>query len=170
MSGTSDDDTANLIITLTANVVAAYVGKNNVLVTDLPTLITTVTESLGGSLIDYRNGKLNLASRVKPHTPKNASVRPLKPAVPIDQSITPEYLICLEDGKQVKMLKPYLRGYHRMSPEQYRKKWNLPKDYPMTAPEYSKRCSERAKKYDFGYHPGIARGRKKRIATEPEGI
>ena len=161
-----DDDAAKLIVTLTANVVAAFVGKNNIAVKDLPEVVDTVRGSLGGMLSDYRSGKFTLGKKSKPNTRKAKSEPIPKPAVPIDQSIMPEYLVCLEDGKQMKMLKSYLRSNYRMTPDEYRKKWNLPKDYPMTAPEYSKRCGERARKYDFGYHPGgNRRGRPRTRST-----
>lgn len=73
-----------------------------------------------------------------------------RPAVPIDQSVTPDYLICLEDGKQLKLLKRYLRAHYDMTPEQYRRKWGLPADYPMAAPNYSKARSRMARRSGLG--------------------
>jgi len=79
-----------------------------------------------------------------------AAAEPLKPAVSIKRSITPEFLVCLEDGKQFKSLKRHLRTQYRMTPDQYRAKWNLPADYPMVAPNYAAACSQLAKQMGLG--------------------
>lgn len=91
---------------------------------------------------------------------------PQLPAVSIKKSVTPDYIICLEDGQKVKMLRRHLKTRYNMSPEQYRAKWSLPSDYPMTAPNYAARRSELAKKIGLGRKQGVAptRGRRKKVA------
>jgi predicted transcriptional regulator len=84
-----------------------------------------------------------------------------KPAVPVEKSITPEYIVCLEDGKQLKMLKRYLRNTHGMTPEEYRKRWGLPADYPMVAPKYAEKRSKIAKSLGLGTAPRRKRAKKK---------
>jgi len=84
-----------------------------------------------------------------------------KPAVPVRRSVTPDYVVCLEDGKKLKMLKRYLRGSYNLTPEQYRAKWGLPADYPMVAPNYAKKRSEFAKKIGLGRSSATGK-RKKR--------
>lgn len=117
----------------TITIVAAYVGKNPVPNGDLPTIIKAVYESLQGL-----NGSGSDAATNQ------------KPAVPIKRSITPDHIICLEDGKKLKMLKRYLRTRYKMSPEDYRKKWGLPADYPIVAPNYAAQRSEFAKTIGLG--------------------
>lgn len=115
-----------------SKIVAAYVGNNTVASDDLPDLIRLVHDSLSavaGSEAD------------KPQ---------LKPAVPVAKSISDNFLICLEDGKKFKSLKRHLRTSYDMSPEEYRAKWNLPSDYPMVAPGYSRQRSKLAKKMGLG--------------------
>ncbi len=87
--------------------------------------------------------------------------RQQKPAVPVRRSVMPDYVVCLEDGKKLTMLKRYLRGTHNMTPEQYRAKWGLPADYPMVAPNYAKKRSDFAKKIGLGRAPASVK-RKKR--------
>ncbi len=106
-------------IQLTANIVCAYVSNNTVSSAEIPVLIGQVYSAL---------------MRVSKGAAGAAPAGPLKPAVPIKRSITPEYLVCLEDGKKFKSLKRHLRTQYRMTPDQYRAKWNLPADYPMVAP------------------------------------
>ena len=122
------------IIEMTADIVAAYVGANSVSAADLPALIQSVHRALtgvaGGSDV--------------------AEAAPREPAVPVKKSITPEYLICLEDGRKFKSLKRHLRTKYNMSPEDYRAKWGLAKDYPMVAPSYAKARSELAKQMGLG--------------------
>src|SRR5436305_15097417 len=84
-----------------------------------------------------------------------------KPAIPVKRSITPEYIVCLEDGKKLKMLKRYLRSNYKLSPEQYRAKWGLPADYPMVAPNYAAQRSEFAKKIGLGRTPPASKGRRR---------
>ncbi|WP_372393990.1 MucR family transcriptional regulator (plasmid) [Azospirillum sp. HJ39] len=118
---------------MTAKVVAAYVGRNQVPIDQLPNLIDTVHKALRDA------GKKREAI---PDT--------LVPAVPIRKSVMPDYLVCLEDGKKMKMLKRHLRTVYNLSPEEYRAKWGLPPDYPMVAPNYASARSEMAKKIGLG--------------------
>ncbi|OYD85289.1 MucR family transcriptional regulator [Azospirillum brasilense] len=119
---------------LTAKVVAAYVGNNTVPVADLPALILNVQAAFNG-LAEEKTA------------PAKAE---LVPAVPIKKSVTPEYIVCLEDGKKLKMLKRHLKTVYDMSPDDYRAKWNLPAEYPMVAPNYAKARSEMATKLGLG--------------------
>ena len=122
------------VLRMVADIVSAYVGFNAVEPTQLPDLIRTVHAALAGS-----------------EAPVPAPVEAgQKPAVPVRRSITPDYLICLEDGRKLKMLKRYLRTKYSMTPEQYRAKWGLSADYPMVAPNYSTQRSSFAKKIGLG--------------------
>ena len=123
-------------IELTAQIVAAYVSRNVIQVADLPNLITTVRQSL--------------ANLGQPQEQAEVAAEPLKPAVSIKKSVTPEYIICLEDGKKLKMLKRHLASSYGMTPDEYRAKWNLPADYPMVAPNYAKQRSDLALKLGLG--------------------
>ena len=122
------------IVELTADIVAAYVGNNAVPSSDLPSLINDVHRALAGAVSGVGD---------KPAVDA-------KPAVPVRRSVTPEYIVCLEDGKKFKSLKRHLRTHYNLTPEQYREKWNLPVDYPMVAPEYAKARSALAKKMGLG--------------------
>ena len=122
------------IVELTADIVAAYVGNNAVPSSDLPSLINDVHRALAGAVAGLND---------KPAVDA-------KPAVPVRRSVTPEYIVCLEDGKKFKSLKRHLRTHYNLTPEQYREKWNLPVDYPMVAPEYAKARSALAKKMGLG--------------------
>jgi predicted transcriptional regulator len=122
------------VLQMTTQVVAAYVGHNSVVEAQIPEVIKSVYASLAGL-----NGHTELAAKAKQ-----------KPAVPIKKSITPDYLICLEDGKKLKMLKRHLRTAYGLSPEDYRAKWGLGSDYPMVAPNYAKQRSAFAKKIGLG--------------------
>jgi predicted transcriptional regulator len=129
----------DLLIDLTADIVAAYVGHNSVSATDLPHLIAETHRALttlGGP-------------------PAAPAVEPQLPAVPVKRSITPDHLISLEDGKPYRTLKRHLTRMG-LSPERYREKWGLPKDYPMTAPNYSAQRSEMAKSLGLGRKPAAA--------------
>ena len=121
-------------IELAADIVSAYVSKNSVTVGDLPNLINDVH----AALMRVSNG----AAEVPAEAPK--------PAIPIKKSITPEYILCLEDGKKFKSLKRHLRTQYDMTPEQYREKWGLPADYPMVAPNYAQARSQLAKNMGLG--------------------
>ena len=126
-----DDNSA--LIEITADVVAAYVSANSVTASELPGLIRSVHAALGGVSI-----------AVEPEAP------PKEPAVPVKKSITPEFLVCLEDGRKFKSLKRHLRSKYNLSPEDYRAKWGLPKDYPMVAPNYARARSDLAKRMGLG--------------------
>ena len=122
-------------IQLTANIVSAYVSNNSVSSTEIPALISQIYSAL----MRVSNGVQVAAPAV-----------PLKPAVPIKRSITPEYLVCLEDGKKFKSLKRHLRTQYKMTPEEYREKWGLAPDYPMVAPNYAAARSQLAKQMGLG--------------------
>lgn len=124
----------NTRVELTAEIVSAYVSNNPVPSTDLPHLI----ESVHATLKTIGSGVLE------------ESVDPLTPAVPIKKSVTPDFIICLEDGKKFKSLKRHLRTKYDMSPEEYRAKWSLPTDYPMVAPNYAAARSALAKAMGLG--------------------
>jgi predicted transcriptional regulator len=132
------------ILRMTADIVSAYVSKNVLPATQIPEVINTVFSSLTGL-----NGQ-----------PREAQAEPQKPAVPIRKSVTPEYIVCLEDGKKLKMLKRHLRSTYGMTPDEYRAKWNLPPDYPMVAPNYAAQRSEFAKKIGLGRSSGRQTRRK----------
>ncbi len=127
------DDKAE-IIEMTTDIVSAYVGNNSVAATDLPSLIQSVHKALSG-----------VSTGVEA-----AEVAPREPAVSVKKSITPDFLICLEDGRKFKSLKRHLRTKYDMSPEEYRVKWALPKDYPMVAPNYARARSDLAKQMGLG--------------------
>ncbi len=119
---------------LTANIISAYVSNNTVSSADIPNLIAQVYSAL----MRISSGQVT--------TP----VEPLKPAVAIKRSVTPEYIVCLEDGKKFKSLKRHLRTQYGITPEQYREKWGLPPDYPMVAPNYAAARSQLAKQMGLG--------------------
>ena len=122
------------LLEMTADIVSAYVGNNSVSADALPSLIANIHAALSG----VSNG------------PVEAEPEPKEPAVPIRKSIAPDFLICPEDGRKFKSLKRHLRTKYDMSPEDYRAKWGLPKDYPMVAPNYAKARSELAKSMGLG--------------------
>ena len=122
------------VIGMTAEIVSAYVGNNTVSAADLPGLIQSVHKALTGI-----SGE-----------PEVVEATPREPAVPVRRSITPDYLVCLEDGRKFKSLKRHLRTKYNMSPEEYRTKCGLPKDYPMVAPNYAKARSDLAKQMGLG--------------------
>jgi len=122
---------------MTVDVVTAYVGQNTVASAQIPEVISTVFGTLENLSGDGTGARKESA----------------KPAVPIRRSVTPDYIICLEDGKKLKMLKRHLRTNYGMSPEEYRLKWNLPADYPMVSPNYAQQRSEFAKKIGLGRKP-----------------
>ena len=133
MAGSSQNVGQADTIKLATDIVAAYVSNNTMKTDQVPALLREVYAAVSGL----------------------ASGNPIyggssEPAVPISKSITPDYVICLEDGKKLKMLKRYLRTHYNMSPEDYRRKWSLPADYPMVAPNYAKRRSQFAKDIGLG--------------------
>jgi predicted transcriptional regulator len=131
------------LLGLTAEIVSAHVSNNPVSLVDLPNLIQEVYRTL---------------STVGTPPTKPEPERP-QPAVPVKKSITPEYLICLEDGKKLKMLKRHLQTAYNMTPDQYRDRWGLAPDYPMVAPNYAKHRSSLAKKIGLGTKPRNRGGR-----------
>ena len=129
------DDDANFhedVMGLTAEIVSAHVGNNTVAVSDVPSLIEQVYNTL---------------SRLSPETEEENTQ---EPAVSVRASVKPDYIVCLEDGKKLKMLKRHLMTHYSMTPDEYRQKWNLPADYPMVAPNYAKQRRELAKKIGLG--------------------
>ncbi|MEG8219606.1 MucR family transcriptional regulator [Sphingomonas sp. HH69] len=129
-------DTAEILITLTADIVAAHVSNNSVAVGDLPVLIQNIHGALNGL-------------REPAALP---DIKP-EPAVSIRASVKPDYIVCLEDGKKLKMLKRHLMTHYQMTPADYRTKWNLPSDYPMVAPNYAEQRRSLAKKIGLGRKP-----------------
>ena len=141
MNDVQDKET---LITLTSDIVSAHVSNNDVAVDEVPTLITSVFDALSQAGI------------------QSEEVAPPEPAVSIRASVKPDYIVCLEDGKKLKMLKRYLRTNFDMSPDEYRERWNLPADYPMVAPNYAEKRRELAKKIGLGRKPGQKRGRRRK--------
>ena len=123
----------NELLECTVEIVAAYIGNNTVPGDQLPAVIKLVHESLSKLSVDQATPKAELI-----------------PAVPVRRSIQPDYIVCLEDGKQFKMLKRHLGRVYNLTPDEYRQKWGLPRDYPMVAPNYSKLRSEFAKQIGLG--------------------
>ncbi|MDP6788260.1 MAG: MucR family transcriptional regulator [Rhodospirillales bacterium] len=132
------------ILRMAVDIVAAYVSRNQVGATQIPEVINTIVDSL--------KDVQSISSE--------SSATKAKPKVPIRRSITPDFIICLEDGKKLKMLKRHLRTTYNLTPEEYRAKWKLGPDYPMVAPNYAKQRSDFAKKIGLGRKPG--RRKKKR--------
>lgn len=136
------------LLRMTTEVVSAYLGNNSVPASQISEVIGTVHSALK-----------NLSAGTGEPEPE-----PLRPAVPIKKSVTPEYIICLEDGKQLKMLKRHLRTTYDMTPEEYRVKWGLPASYPMVAPNYARQRSEFAKKIGLGKVSAKPATRRKKTA------
>jgi predicted transcriptional regulator len=137
---TMENDTAT--IEMTADVVAAYLTNNPVAASDLPGIIQAVHQALTAAAAG----------------PAAATAPVPEPAVPVKKSITPEFLICLEDGRKFKSLKRHLRTKYDMSPDEYRTKWGLPKDYPMVAPSYAEKRSSLARQMGLGQQGRKAKG------------
>lgn len=127
---------AHELISLTADIVSAHVSNNKVMPTDLPGLISSIHGALA-----------QLGQPPEPEAPKQ------EPAVSIRASIKHDYIVCLEDGQKLKMLKRYLRTNFNMTPEEYRQKWGLPRDYPMVAPAYAEQRRGLAKQIGLGRKP-----------------
>src|SRR3954452_4889626 len=128
------DPTGKSFIDLTASIVSAYVSNNPVPASDVPGLIGQIH----AALLRVSSGRTEVP------------LEPAKPAVSVKKSMTPDYLVCLEDGKRFKSLKRHLRTQYGMTPEQYREKWGLPADYPMVAPNYAVARSKLAKEMELG--------------------
>jgi len=133
MTEATKDNGADLLIELTAEIVAAYVSNNSVAANDLPNVISQVHAALGGTTM-----------------PVEEALEKQKPAVTVRRSIQNDHLICLEDGQKYKSLKRHLMTHHGLTPEQYREKWELPADYPMVAPAYAEARSRLAKEMGLG--------------------
>jgi predicted transcriptional regulator len=129
----TDIDSSNDLLALTTEIVAAHVSNNTVSVGDLPTLINQVYQSLASI----------------GQSPAVSAERP-QPAVSVKRSVHSDYIICLEDGKKLKMLKRHLKTAYNMTPEEYRDRWQLPADYPMVAPNYARQRSRLAKEIGLG--------------------
>ena len=138
----ADQARSSELMALTTDIVSSHVSNNTVAVTDLPSLIQQVYSALSGL------GNAPAGSASRPH-----------PAVPVKKSVLPEYIVCLEDGKKLKMLKRHLKTRYNMSPEEYRERWGLSADYPMVAPAYAQQRSDLAKKIGLG----TKRGKKRRM-------
>jgi predicted transcriptional regulator len=139
-SGQTDD-----LIRFASEIVAAYVSANPTPISELPGMIRSIHATLGG-LSGGGNTEI---------------VTTQKPAVAVKKSVTPEHIVCLEDGKKLKMLKRYLRSRYGLSPEEYRSKWGLPADYPMVAPNYAAQRSEFAKKIGLGRSAPATKSRRR---------
>ena len=131
----SDKPNINEILELTTEIVSAHVSNNLVAIGDLPSLIQEVYNTM------------SLVGR------EQVSSERLRPAVPVNKSIFPDYIICLEDGKKMKMLKRHIMTSYNLSPKEYRDRWGLVADYPMVAPNYAKHRSNLAKKIGLGTKP-----------------
>ncbi|RVQ69819.1 transcriptional regulator [Croceicoccus ponticola] len=140
----SEMDIKETLITLTSDIVAAHVSNNPVSVDEVPALISNIFNALAG--LGTQTGE--------PEAPP-------EPAVSVRSSIKPDYIVCLEDGKKLKMLKRHLMTHYNMTPDEYRQRWNLPADYPMVAPNYAEKRRELAKKIGLGRKPGSRRPAKK---------
>ena len=124
------------MLTWTKEIVAAHVRSSTVPVQELPQLIESVHQALAGLSDD-------------------GAVEKPQPAVPVRRSVTPDYIVCLEDGRKLKMLKRHLSTAYQMTPAEYREKWDLPADYPMVAPNYARQRSSLAKKIGLGRRPRV---------------
>ena len=140
-------ETSDVLLDAACKIVAAYIRKNHLSPADVPMMIKNVHGTLGS---------LNMAMPAEFATQQ-------KPAVAVRKSVTPDYIVCLEDGKKLKMLKRYLRTRYGMDPEDYRAKWGLPADYPLVAPNYAARRSEFAKQIGLGRRSASSPKRKKRV-------
>jgi predicted transcriptional regulator len=147
VEGSSSNGAPLGVLGLTAQIVAAHVTNNKVAPEELPRLIQQVYHALSGSTAASPEAQVKVAAPTE---------RP-KPAVAISKSVFAEYIVCLEDGKKLKMLKRHLQTAYGMSPEQYRARWGLDSNYPMVAPEYAKKRSSLAKAIGLGTRPREAR-------------
>lgn len=144
-------DQTELLVTLTSDIVAAHVSNNSVAVNDVAALIANVHGALAGLT-----------------RPVEVPAQKPEPAVSVRSSIKPDYIVCLEDGKKLKMLKRHLMTHYGMTPEDYRAKWALPADYPMVAPNYAQQRKELAVKIGLGRKPGTVKkaSAKKAVAKQ----
>lgn len=144
MTDQQNDDAAEMLITLTADIVSSHVANNTTSVDQIPQLIQSVHDTLAGL------GRPAVEEEVRP-----------EPAVSVRSSVKNDHLVCLEDGKKMKMLKRHLMTEHGMTPEEYRSRWGLNSDYPMVAPDYAETRRDLAKKIGLGRNPNQKRGRRK---------
>ena len=143
---TLENDMAETLITLTSDIVAAHVSNNSVAVDEVPKLIQNIYGALSG---------LGAAPQEE---------EKLQPAVSVRSSVKSDHIVCLEDGKKMKMLKRHLMTDHGLTPAEYRARWGLPADYPMVAPDYAEKRRVLAKQIGLGRKPGQKRGRRKKTA------
>jgi len=129
-----DESSKTDLVELTAEIISAYVSNNTVVPTDLPGIIGDVHEALSKA-----SQRIGTTEREE-----------LRPAIAVKKSVTPDFIVCLEDGKKFKSLKRHLRTHYNLSPEEYREKWGLPHDYPMVAPNYAAARSQLAKQMGLG--------------------
>ncbi|MGV6800524.1 MAG: MucR family transcriptional regulator [bacterium] len=150
MASSQNHDTVdyNEMLHLATDIVASYVSNNKATAQEIPELLKTTYATLNELNSVFGDLATNKA-----------------PAVPVSKSITPEYIICLEDGKKLKMLKRYIRTQYGLSPEEYKRKWGLPADYPLVAPNYAKKRSAFAKKIGLGKAAGTAPRKAKKKAA-----
>jgi predicted transcriptional regulator len=146
MMATLEHDLSETLITLTSDIVAAHVSNNNVGVDEVPALIQNIYGALAS---------LGVAPQVE--------AKP-EPAVSVRASVKNDHIVCLEDGKKMKMLKRHLMTDHGLTPAEYRTRWGLPADYPMVAPDYAEKRRTLAKEIGLGRKPGQRRGRRKKVA------
>ncbi|MGH6888568.1 MAG: MucR family transcriptional regulator [Rhizomicrobium sp.] len=139
--GTKSDE----LIKFTSEIVAAYVSNNPTPISEIPGMIKSIHATLG-SLAGGSGSEIATTQ---------------KPAIAVKKSVTPEYIVCLEDGKKLKMLKRYLRSRYGLSPEEYRSKWGLPADYPIVAPNYAAQRSEFAKRIGLGRSAPATKSRRR---------
>ena len=144
----TESDASEMLVTLTADIVSAHVSNNDVRVADVAGLIAAVHQALSSL-----------------GAPAQIDEIPLEPAVSVRASVKRDHLVCLEDGKKMKMLKRHLMTEHGMTPSDYRARWNLAADYPMVAPEYAETRRDLAVKIGLGRKPNQKRGRRKAAAT-----
>ena len=142
------EENGNDLLGLTEKIVSAHVANNAMSSADLPNLIRAVYAALENVSTEAESPPLP------------------KPPIPIKKSVTPNYIVCLEDGKKLKMLKRHLRTAFNMTPSEYRARWALPPDYPMTAPNYAKQRSEMAKKFGLGRKPKNVKAKGKGAAKK----
>lgn len=145
MSSSSDGGKSDELIKFASEIVAAYVSNNPTAISELPGMIKSIHATLG-----------SLAGASGPDIATTQ-----KPAIAVRKSVTPEYIVCLEDGKKLKMLKRYLRSRYGLSPEEYRAKWGLPADYPVVAPNYAAQRSEFAKRIGLGRSAPATKSRRR---------
>lgn len=145
MSSSSDSGKSDELIKFASEIVAAYVSNNPTAISELPGMIKSIHATLG-----------SLAGAGGPDIATTQ-----KPAIAVRKSVTPEYIVCLEDGKKLKMLKRYLRSRYGLSPEEYRAKWGLPADYPVVAPNYAAQRSEFAKRIGLGRSAPATKSRRR---------